>query len=58
MSHSMSSNCINNDIVNDNNDKITLLSLPINILNMIIQCLDNVNSLVCLDNAYCNHANR
>ena len=56
----MSSYISSNDIdIDDNNDnKITLLSLPINILNMIIQCLGNVNSLVCLDNAYCNHANR
>jgi hypothetical protein len=50
-----------NSIVIDSNhdDKITLLSLPINILSIVlIQYLGSISSLICFDTAYCNHANR
>lgn len=49
--------------ISDNTDNdvegISLLSLPISILNIVlIQCLGSISSLVCLDTAYCNHSKR
>ena len=45
-----------NDNNSDNNNKLNLLSLPLYILDIIInQYLNSLNTLAYIDTAYCNH---